>query len=192
MIIRNLIRQSILPILRATSCILRPLLEFHRPLPSFSFSAQLLCRKRGRLLKPEDTLLACFENHPVLRVVNDGYPLTSALLACADAQVTLFGLPFAYLIGLALLLELLYGVVNPGLDHPPPRCGEGERESDIWSVTSRPGVGGTAGSGCTKRLAGCPEGDSNVDEALRCCKSRAFGVEERRRRCCEEVAAGGG
>lgn len=95
-----------------------------------------------------------------------------------------------YLIGLALRLELLYGVVKPGLDHPPPRCGDGDLESDMLPCVS-PGVGGTAGSGWANRLEDWP-GASNVVDELGCMSRSvmcAFATEERRRRCEE---AGGG
>lgn len=64
------------------------------------------------------------------------WPLTSALRACADAQVTLCeDEPLAK----GLLRPLVsYGVFRPGLDHPP---GRGEEDLDISNL----GVPGIVG-----------------------------------------------
>lgn len=52
------------------------------------------------------------------------------------------------LLGLGWRLELLYGVVRPGLDQPPLRCGDGDRDNDMSGM---PGVPGTVGKCCPNR-----------------------------------------
>jgi hypothetical protein len=71
-------------------------------------------------------------------VVNDGYPFTSSLRAFAEAQVTVLWFTPALKekslypgFGLDLPLKLSYGVVNPGLAHPPPLLGDGDRDRDM-------------------------------------------------------------
>lgn len=116
--------------------------------------------------------------------------MTSSLLAFADAQVTLLLLVPALKAnslkpgrGLARPLILSYGVVNPGLAHPPPLLGDGDRDKDI-----KEGVPGMVGNGWAKPFAGSP------DEAPGCCfddcGSCRFNVglglvtdDARRRRC---------
>lgn len=46
-----------------------------------------------------------------------------------------------------------YGVVSPGLAHPPPLLGEGDRDKDIQVA----GVPGIVGSGRAKPFAGSPD-----------------------------------
>lgn len=78
---------------------------------------------------------------------------------------------------------LSYGVVSPGLAHPPPLLGDGDRDKDI-----KEGVPGIVGNGWAKPFAGSP------DEAPGCCfddcRSCRFNVglglvtdDARRRRC---------
>ena len=116
----------------------------HRPRPSFSFSAKffdLPKLKLGRLLETVlEMFLACLEKKPLFRVENDGYPLTSSLLAFADAQVTPPPpeFPFAYISpypfrGDDLPLAESKGSAKPGLDHPPPRLGDGDLDNDMSS-----------------------------------------------------------
>lgn len=47
---------------------------------------------------------------------------------------------------------LSYGVVKPGVAHPPPLLGEGDRDNDI-----KEGVPGMVGNGWAKPLAGSPD-----------------------------------
>jgi hypothetical protein len=71
------------------------------------------------------------EKNPLFLVENDGYPRTSSLFARAAAH----DMP----LGPSELGERkpLRGVevplpgVRPGLDHPPPGWGEGDRERDM-------------------------------------------------------------
>ena len=110
-----------------------------RPRPSFSFSAyvRLLRLNLGRLL---ESFRACLEKNPLFRVEKDGYPFTSSLRAFAEAHVTpvltgpplICKSPYAFL-GEDLPLRVSKGLVRPGLDHPPPARGEGDRDNDISS-----------------------------------------------------------
>lgn len=92
--------------------------------------------KRGKLL---DIVLACLLKNPVFLVENEGYPLTSSVLAFALAHVTLPLLltpPFVYRSGYAFLGEDLppidpNSLLKPGLAQPPPARGEGDRDNDI-------------------------------------------------------------
>jgi hypothetical protein len=127
---------------------------YHRPRPSFSFSAYVLLPRLnlGKLL---EIFRACLEKNPLLRVEKEGYPFTSSLRAFAEAQVTPFvegpplicKSPYAFL-GEDLPLKVSYGLVKPGLDHPPPALGEGDRDNDM-SEPSLAGCdfGGTLNTG---------------------------------------------
>ena len=48
---------------------------------------------------------------------------------------------------------LSYGVVSPGLAHPPPLLGEGERDKDM----NEAGVPGMVDNGWAKPFAGSPD-----------------------------------
>ena len=68
--------------------VLLPPIRDHLPRPSLSLSEKSLrpvILNVGRLV---DIFLACREKKPLFLVENDGYPLTSSLLALAFAQVT--------------------------------------------------------------------------------------------------------
>lgn len=110
--------------------------------------------------KLADIFLDCLEKNPLFLVENDGYPLTSSLLAFADAHVTLFAPPLrsAYAF-LGLVLPLPKAEPSrPGVDHPPPLLGEGDLDRDIWLSGLPPdGVPGIAASGCAKARAGRPD-----------------------------------
>jgi len=100
----------------------------------------------GRLV---EIFLACREKKPWFLVENDGYPLTSSLLAFADAHLlsSLPADPFIWIseyvfLGLDFPLTLSKGLVSPGLDHPPPLLGDGERDNDMF-VCGVPGIGGS-------------------------------------------------
>jgi hypothetical protein len=105
------------------------------------------------------------------------------LLALADSQVTVFAPPLTpyVFVGLDRPLTVAYGLVSPGLDHPPPGLGEGLRESDI-RLFGLPafGVPGIGGRGCALREVG------DLYESLSApCRDRfcgTFEVEDRRRR----------
>jgi hypothetical protein len=80
--------------------------------------------------------------------------------------------------------------VRPGLDQPPPLCGDGDRDNDMSGA--RPGVSGTASSCCPKRPEVVPEVVpyvSSVGELLGSVKLGDIGAREERRRWWEEVAA---
>ena len=135
---RNLKRHIVLPRYVRNLPVLLPPICAHLPRPSLSLSEKSLrpvILNVGRLV---DIFLACLEKKPLFLVEKDGYPLTSSLLAFALAQVTFSPLdeplvctsPYSFL-GLALPLTLSYGLVSPGLDHPPPLLGDGERDKDI-------------------------------------------------------------
>ena len=48
--------------------------------------------------------------------------------------------PYPFL-GLDFPLTVSYGLVSPGLDHPPPRLGDGDRDKDMVP-RGVPGIGG--------------------------------------------------
>lgn len=89
-------------------------------------------------------------------------------------------------IGLDRPLDPSYGVVSPGLDQPPPRCGDGDRDSDIL-----PGVPGIVGRGCETPLPGTP--DVAPSAPTLCALSwkfrfgGVFAAESRRRLCVVEA-----
>ena len=135
---RNLKRHIVLPRYVKNLPVLLPPICAHLPRPSLSLSEKSfrpVILNVGRLV---DIFLACLEKKPLFLVEKDGYPLTSSLLAFAFAQVTLSPLdrpfvcksPYVFL-GLAFPLTLSKGLVSPGLDHPPPLLGDGERDKDI-------------------------------------------------------------
>jgi len=47
--------------------------------------------------------------------------------------------PAEPLIGLGRRADVLVGVTRAGVDHPPPRCGDGDLESDMRPGTGKPG-----------------------------------------------------
>lgn len=143
---RVLFLQSALPRAFAVS-----IFAADRPRPSFSFSAQVLCLNIGKFARFEETLRACLPNQLSFWFAKAGYPRTSALLACAEAHVTFPAPPFAVGKGLVLRVVEPLCVVNPGVAHPPPRCGDGDRDKDM---VPSPGVPGTAGSGWVNRFDG--------------------------------------
>lgn len=82
---------------------------------------------------------------------------------------------------------LSYGVVKPGVAHPPPLLGEGDRDNDI-----NDGVPGILGNGWAKPLAGSPDEAPGrfFDECCSCTFSgdgMAFAADEDRRRRCDPV-----
>lgn len=79
-----------------------------------------------------DILRKCFAKKPWFLGVKPGNPFTSALLAWAEAQVTLWDEPFAP--------PESYGVFKPGLDQPP---GLGDGDLDM-STAGVPGMVGRA------------------------------------------------
>ncbi|KAJ5641274.1 hypothetical protein N7490_005274 [Penicillium lividum] len=87
-------------------------------------------RKLGNLA---EILCFCLEKNPLLRVEKDGYPRTSSLFAFAAAQDIPGDLEGEYPRGVVVPLP----GAKPGLDHPPPGWGEGDRDSDMgcdrWS-----------------------------------------------------------
>jgi len=94
--ILNLIRRVMDPRKVFILAILLPALGYHRPRPSFSFSAYVCRLPNVNLGKLLEIFRACLEKNPLLRVEKDGYPFTSSLLAFAEAHVTPFamGPPF--------------------------------------------------------------------------------------------------
>ena len=132
---------------------------------------------------------ACLLKKPLLRVENDGYPLTSSLFAFALAHVTLplpLAPPFIPKSGYIFLGEdrpliLSKLLVRPGLAHPPPALGEGDRDNDMSS-----GVAGIGGTGRVEPRAVSPDVApvSEAAERLRSSGMRVFTLDERRRRCC--------
>ena len=80
--------------------------------------------------------------------------MTPLLLALADSQVTELAPPFTpyVFVGLDRPLTVAYGLVSPGLDHPPPGLGDGLRESDM-GLFGVPGFGvpGIGGRFCALR-----------------------------------------
>ena len=146
---RNFMRLVTFPTKVLNLSNLLPPLGYHRPRPSFSLSEKSPRPPRLNLGKLLDIFRACLLKNPVFRVEKEGYPLTSSLLAFALAQVTLplplAALPFMYKSGYVFLGDdrppiELKSLVRPGLDHPPPARGEGDRDSDIVSVRGVPGM----------------------------------------------------
>jgi hypothetical protein len=83
----------------------------------------------------------CREKKPLFRVENDGYPRTSSLFALAAAHEMLPGVagdnapgdgPFGNAVPLAGM--------SPGLDHPPPGWGEGDRDKVIAVISAKQGI----------------------------------------------------
>jgi hypothetical protein len=85
--------------------------------------------KKGRLA---EILRMCFPKKPELASWYAGYPLTWWLLAWAEAQVTLWF--WLYDVTGVVLLLWAKLALSPGLAQPPPRFGEGDRESDMVRV----------------------------------------------------------
>lgn len=72
------------------------------------------------------------EKKPPLRVANDGYPRTSSLFALAAAHETPPGVPGDIESGDGPFGDTVpLAGTSPGLDHPPPGWGEGDRDKVI-------------------------------------------------------------
>lgn len=71
------------------------------------------------------------EKKPLFLVEKDGYPLTRSLFAFAAAQEIPLGPRVRGEKTLVRGVELPLPGVRPGLAHPPPGWGDGERERDI-------------------------------------------------------------
>ena len=76
------------------------------------------------------------------------------------------------------------GLVKPGLDHPPPWVGEGDRDNDMLGWSPCRGLPGREGNGAANLRAVSP------DVAPRVLRAAGFGgtvedftLDERRRRC---------
>jgi hypothetical protein len=74
--------------------------------------------------------------------------------------------------------------VRPGLLQPPERCGDGERDKDMWS-SSPPGVPGTGSREWAKRPDGI--GENDVESMAVMIWAECLGFDDRRR-WCEEAA----
>ena len=142
--------------------------------------------KLGRLL---DIFRACLENHPLLCGEKDGYPFISSLRAFAEAHVTLLPAPLSTcrsakpFLGVEVPPTVSKGVDNPGLAHPPPLLGDGDRDNDMPV-----GVAGIVGSGPTKPFAGSPDVAPRLsfsgDDSCRFDDGGALAADECRRRVC--------
>ena len=81
------------------------------------------------------------------------------------------------------------GVVNPGLDQPPPRLGEGDRDRDMYA-----GVPGIGGKGWANPFAGSPEEapprnfEVSGSERLSADVGNRLAADEERRRRCDPLA----
>lgn len=73
-----------------------------------------------------------------MRVVNDGYPRTSSLFALAAAHEMLPGVPGGIEPGDGPFGDTVpLPGISPGLDHPPPWRGEGDRDKVIAVVGAK-------------------------------------------------------
>lgn len=90
-------------------------------------------------------------------------------------------------------LELALAGVRPGLDQPPPGCGEGDRDSDMGERSDAAGVPGMAGSGARAKVpADRPDEVPSISRAGDdCCRRRIGRLTEERRRRCEPVEGSG-
>ena len=133
---------------------------------------------------------ACLEKKPLFLVENDGYPLISSLLAFAEDHVTPFdpGPPFVYtseypLRGEERPLMVSNGLVKPGLAHPPPALGDGDRDRDMSSLAGVPGI---VGNDCARTRAVSPDAAPMLLVVADVCKIELgddLTLEERRLRC---------
>lgn len=105
-----------------------------RPCPSFSLSTypRACPRKLGNRAE-----ILCFwrEKNPELRVEKAGYPRTSSLFALAAAHDMPPGAREARDGEYPRGVEVPLPGVRPGLDHPPPGWGEGDRDRAIGGAT---------------------------------------------------------
>jgi hypothetical protein len=99
-----------------------------RPRPNFSLSEKSFGRQNGRLC---EILRRLVVNVPSLGE-NEAKDRGSALVALFHGALFAFVL-LGIRIGEGPRLMPLVGVLRPGLDHPPPRAGDGDRESDMPS-----------------------------------------------------------
>lgn len=87
--------------------------------------------------------------------------MTPSLLALADSHVTLFAFALPFVLyafpGLERPLTSPYGLLSPGLAHPPPGLGDGLRDRDIGMF----GVPGIVASGCV------PLREGDVSDSMR-------------------------
>jgi hypothetical protein len=108
-----------------------------------------------------------------------------SLFALADSQVTdvpPFAGPRYAFAGLDLPLPFPYGLVRPGLAHPPPGRGDGLRDNDM-GILGVPGIGGKIVRLLRDgELSGSTPDDSWVLRLDGMCELDADAADERRRR----------